>query len=339
MKRIVTMSVLLGMVFGMFANVGFAAGMKKVLILSTVRSKPIAAQSGANRLEELGFIDQKTVTNVWVEVSATTDPAQLVAQVKAEAPDVVLSFTGLSNIMSVLEEFAVPVITMTAVESYVNADGIPTANVTGMYSKLQDIIFNSYKFLQQVAPLKPGQQVIFLDNPQMPGIVPKEEVIDALQRLQIPLKAVVNGAIYEDWQQAILQYNDDPEVGWILHGAGPTSKRDGSGVNAITETYPWLQAHLKKPSLSHEAAAVQAGVALCGFSMDLNDVGAQCGELAARILQGEPISAVKAEYPRKVMVALNRKTATNLGIMFSMDVLKLANIIYNDYEGKDVIRK
>jgi len=222
---------------------------------------------------------------VWVEVAAATDPAQLVAQVKTEAPDVVLSFTGLNNIMGVLEQFSVPVITMTAVESFVNADGIPTANVTGMYSKLQDIIFNSYKFLQQVAPLKPGQQAIFLDNPQMPGIVPKEEVLDALQRLQIPLKAVVDGAIYEDWQQAILQYNDDPEVGWILHGAGPTSKRDGSGINVTKEAFPWLQAHLKKPSISHDISAVQAGV-LCGFSMDLNDVGAQCGEMAERVLQG-----------------------------------------------------
>ncbi len=132
----------------------------------------------------------------------------------------------------------------------------------------------------------------------MPGIVPKEEVIDAPQRLQIPLKAVVNGAIYEDWQQAILQYSDDPEVGWILHGAGPSSRHDGSGVNAITEIYPWLQARLKKPSISHDISSVQTGV-LCGFSMDLNDVGAQCGDMAARILQGEPISAIKAEYPRK----------------------------------------
>jgi len=73
--------------------------------------------------------------------------------------------------------------------------------------------------------------------------------------------------------------------------------------------------------------------------MDLNDVGAQCGELAARVLQGEPIIAIKAEYPRKVTIALNRKTATNLGIVFSMDVLKVASVIYDDYEGKQVIQK
>ncbi len=78
---------------------------------------------------------------------------------------------------------------------------------------------------------------------------------------------------------------------------------------------------------------------LCGFSIDLYEVGVQCGEMAARVLQGEPMQSIKAEYPHKVSIALNRKTATNLGIVFSMDVLKLANVIYDNYEGKQVIQK
>jgi ABC-type uncharacterized transport system substrate-binding protein len=65
----------------------------------------------------------------------------------------------------------------------------------------------------------------------------------------------------------------------------------------------------------------------------------QFGRMAARVLRGEDIRSIKAEYPRKVSIALNRKTATNLGIVFSMDVLKLADVIYDDYEGKQVIRK
>ncbi len=230
-----------------------------------------------------------------------------------------------------------PVITITAVEPFVDANGVPTANVTGIYSKLQDMLYNSYKFLQKVAPLKAGQQVVFLDNREQQLVIPKTEVLDALQRLQIPVKAVVDGTIYEDWQQAILQYNDDPEVGWILQGSGPMSKRDGSSVDVDKEMYPWQREHLKKPSLSHLQNAVQAGT-LCGFSFDLNGAGVQCGEMAARVLQGEPINTINAEYP-KIMIALNRKTATNLGIVFSLEVLNLANVIYDDYEGKQVIWK
>jgi len=337
MKRLVKISVIMLVLLGLLTKIGFAAEMKKILFLHTGRTKPMA-QKAISSLEEKGFAEQKNVMTVWIEVSATTDPAQLVAQVKEAAPDVVLSFTGFTNIIQILEQFEVPVIAMTAVESFVEADGTPKSNVTGVYSKLQDMVYNSYKFLQKVAPLKAGQQVVFVDNQAQQLIISKAEVLDALQRLQIPVKTVVDdGAIYEVWQEAILQYNDDPEVGWILQ-TGPTSKRDGSSVDAQKDIYPWLQASLKKPSISHLESAVQAGL-LCGFSLDLYGVGIQCGEMAARVLQGEPISSIKAEYPRKVTIALNRKTATNLGIVFSLDVLNLANVIYDDYDGKQVIRK
>jgi len=61
--------------------------------------------------------------------------------------------------------------------------------------------------------------------------------------------------------------------------------------------------------------------------------------MVARLLQDEDIRTIKAEYPGKVSISLNRKTATNLGLVFSLNVLNLANVIYDDYEGKQVIRK
>ena len=198
------------------------------------------------------------------------------------------------------------------------------------------MVYHSYKFLQKVAPLKPDQQVVYFDNTEFSAI-PKEVVIDALQRLQIPLKAVVDVTVFEDWQQAVLEYNNDPEVGWVLRTA-PTKKRDGSSVNIPTEFFPWEREHFKKPTIAYWEFAVQAGT-LCGFATDTREVGRQCGEMVARVLQGEDIQTIKAEYPRKVSISLNRKTATNLGIVFSLDVLNLANVIYDDYEGKQVIRK
>jgi len=109
-----------------------------------------------------------------------------------------------------------------------------------------------------------------------------------LQRLHIPLKAVVDTTLYEDCQQAILQYNDDPEVGWILRVSGPIRKRDGSPVNTMTEVFPWEREHLKKPRVMYWEISVQTGT-LCAFGIDLDEVGVQCGKLAARVLQGEDI--------------------------------------------------
>jgi putative ABC transport system substrate-binding protein len=115
-------------------------------------------------------------------------------------------------------------------------------------------------------------------------------------------------------------------------------KRDGSRVNSATETVPYLREHLQKPRIAYWEAPVRRG-ALCGFCIDMAALTIQTGKLAARVLQGEQIQSVKAEYPQKVSIVLNRKAATDMDIVFSLDVLNLANVIYDDYEGKQVIRK
>jgi hypothetical protein len=236
-----------------------------------------------------------------------------------------------------LEGLSIPVITANGVERYVNAEGLPTANVSGVYSNLPDMAYNSYKFLQKAAPLKAGQKAVFLEIPEVP-LIPTAVVVDALERLDIPLKAVVDGTIFEDWQQAILQYNDDPEVGWILRVTGPVRKQDGSRVDVLTEMFSFIREHAKKPTVTYWDFSVRAGE-LCGFGIDLDALAAQTGKLATHVLQGEQVQSIKAEYPQKVSISLNRKTATNLGIVFSLDVLNLANVIFDDYEGKQVIRK
>lgn len=336
MKRMVTMGVLLVVLLGMFANIGFAAEMKKAMILYFEPSKPEVSQV-LKGLEEAGFVEQENLTLIRVEVSGASDPGHLRAQMLEAAPDVIINHHSFGQLVAALKGIPIPVITSMGVEDYVDAEGLPTANVTGIYSILPDMVYNSYKFLQKVAPLEPGQQAVFLDIPASP-FIPKVAVVDALQRLYIPLKAVVDATIYEDWQRAILQYNDDPDVGWILRGTGPTKKQDGSSVNVLTDVFRWEREHLKKPMVTYWEMAVNGG-ALCGFGIDTEANGIQSGKMAARVLQGEDVHTMKAEYPQKVSIALNRKTATNLGIVFSLDVLKLADVIYDDYEGKQVIRK
>jgi ABC-type uncharacterized transport system substrate-binding protein len=323
-------------VTGLFANIGFAAEMKKAIILYS-HPADFFPQQVRKGLEQTGFVESKNLTSVQMVTSGTTDPAPIVAQVREVAPDVIIDVSETGHIVEALKELAIPIIKGHSVERYVNAEGLPSANVTGLYSNLRDMVYNSYKFLQKVAPLKPGQQVVFLEVPE-DNLLPKSAVVEALQRLQIPLKAIVDATVYEDWQQAILRYNEDPDVGWILYGPGPLRKSDGSSVNVQTEIWSWEQEHLKKPRVVYWEMTVSNG-ALCGFGIALDALGEQVGKMAARVLQGEPIQTIKAEYPEKVNIALNRKTATNLGIIFSMDVLNLAHTIYDDYDGKQVIRK
>ncbi len=334
MTRMVKMSVMLVVLIGVFAHAGFTAEKKTVVYLRAGMMPPLTEYI-LQGLEQ-GGVAQDTIMLQEILVSPTDDIPQVVTRVKEAQPDLVLNTVEFGNILAALKGLSMPVITRVNVEPYVNAEGVPTANITGLYTTLHDMFYNSYKFLQKVAPLQDGQQVVVFENPESP-LMPKANVLDALQRLQIPVKTIVSAIFLEDFQAAILQYNDDPDVGWILTSP-PTQKRDGSPLNIATEVNPWLREHLKKPTITYWETAVQMGF-LCAFGIDMNEASVQFGRMAARALRRERVNTIKAEYPQKVSISLNRKTATNLGIVFSLDVLNLANVIYDDYEGKQVIRK
>ena len=56
---------------------------------------------------------------------------------------------------------------------------------------------------------------------------------------------------------------------------------------------------------------VKAG-ALYALDRDYADIGAQCGEMALKLLQGTPVSALPPVPPRKVLYSINLKTASHM---------------------------
>ena len=334
MKRVMTVVVLLSVLAGFTLNAS-AAEMKTVVMFNfnteTYGTPMIKAAISA--LSQAGWKEGEQMRIVRIEPKQEAD---ILPQIQAAKPDIVISLGWAFN-YEIFRQFPCPVITFNEAEVFVDANGAPTANVTGVYTKLKDLVYNSMKFLQKVAPLKPGQQVVVLYNRLTPRIS-KEETLEALQRLNIPVKAVIDTTVYEDWQEALLKYNDDPEVGWIQTTIAPTQKRDGSVPDLYGEVIPWNRDIQKKPNITYWENVVLAGW-LCCFGVELEDIGTICGEMAARILNGEDVNTITAEYPRKTTVALNRKTADVMGIIFPPDVLNLANVIYHDWEGKEVTRK
>ncbi|GAK58124.1 hypothetical protein U27_05097 [Candidatus Vecturithrix granuli] len=321
---------------GFLANAGFTAEMKTVVLVeyTSEPAKTTMKQHVLAGLAQAGFQENTNLKLVSFEAPRPADWPEQVAQL---APDVVIEYSGETGVTAKLHELGVPTVSYWGTAPYVGPDGIPTANITGVYTGHKDTVYNSLKLLHTIAPLKPGQQAVFFENKQR-VIFPKEEVLDALKRLDVPLKAIEDTTHYEDWQAALLKYNEDPEVGWLVVLAWPYLKRDGTIPDRNVEVAQWQRERLKKPYVTFWVPTVQSGV-LCAFAVDTDDVALQLAEMAARILKGEPIQSIKAEYPRKTLVAINRKTADFMGITLSLDALKLANVIFNDYEGKDVIRK
>ena len=66
---------------------------------------------------------------------------------------------------------------------------------------------------------------------------------------------------------------------------------------------------------------VKAG-ALYALEWDYTDVGAQAGDMAVKVLRGVPPSAIPTASPRKVYYALNLKTAQQMNITFSDQLIR-----------------
>ena len=81
------------------------------------------------------------------------------------------------------------------------------------------------------------------------------------------------------------------------------------------------------PVVGISDAWVKAG-ALFALSWDYMDLGRQCGEMAAQILQGTSPQALPLSYPRKVSMVLNLKTALQLKIDIPEAVLQSAQEVY-----------
>jgi putative tryptophan/tyrosine transport system substrate-binding protein len=81
------------------------------------------------------------------------------------------------------------------------------------------------------------------------------------------------------------------------------------------------------PFIGLSSAWVKAG-ALFALDWDYEDVGLQCGELAARVLKGARAGSIAPVAPRRVTYSLNLRTAREMRVVFSESVLNGAANVY-----------
>lgn len=81
------------------------------------------------------------------------------------------------------------------------------------------------------------------------------------------------------------------------------------------------------PFVGLSSSWVKAG-ALYALDRDYKDLGAQCGELAIKILQGTKPSTLAIVPPRRTLYSLNQKTADHMKLEFSPLVIKNAQQVF-----------
>lgn len=82
----------------------------------------------------------------------------------------------------------------------------------------------------------------------------------------------------------------------------------------------------KLPFMGLSPAFVKAG-ALLALAIDYQEVGAQCGGLAAKLLAGESPSSLPITTPQKTVLHINLKTAETIGLKIPPERLKGAVVL------------
>jgi putative tryptophan/tyrosine transport system substrate-binding protein len=82
------------------------------------------------------------------------------------------------------------------------------------------------------------------------------------------------------------------------------------------------------PLIGVSQAWVKAG-SLYSLDLDYTDLGAQCGDLAQKILQGAKPGSLPSFQPRKILFLLNLKTAQHMKIEIPESLLKMAHQVYH----------
>lgn len=185
--------------FGTMANASIAAEMKNVVILNFPGNAPYKISQANQVVEALktaGFTPEKDI-NISLQSPTSSEEAKRLAE--ELSADVVIDLSVANRAQVSLVGTAIPVIASAEIEAYVDPQGVPKGNVTGVYSTLEDMVYNSYKFLRKIAPMKANQHAVFLENPASTSIT-GDDVKSALQRLDISLKSIIETPAFEDWQ-------------------------------------------------------------------------------------------------------------------------------------------
>lgn len=85
----------------------------------------------------------------------------------------------------------------------------------------------------------------------------------------------------------------------------------------------------KIPFAAFDLSQVKKG-ALVGFGPDFAVSGEQAAVLTNQILRGRSPADIPVEVPRKLLLAINQKTAAAIGITFSEEFLKKADVIIDE---------
>jgi putative ABC transport system substrate-binding protein len=232
---------------------------------------------------------------------------QAVQEIKKSRPNLLFCIGGLAADQAAKEISDTPVIA----SMVLRPEELKKANVTGV--ALDFSVETHLQWIRRVLPKVKTVGVLYNPKENKAKI---ETASRVAQKLGLRLEAL-----------EVLSPKDLPAA----------LERLGSGADALwgiadnlvmtpqtAKTILLFSLKHRLPFIGPSSSWVKAG-ALFSLDSDFTDMGAQCGEMAVKLLQGASITTVQPTLPRKVGYSINMKTATEIGLKIPDDIARSAH--------------
>lgn len=301
-------------------------------------------------LEKAGWVEGKTfkTRRFWLDVDSASSQGELreraesiLKEVRRDNPHalVVLGDAATTEVMLPLTGSTYPVLfggIYAPLSFYRQRLGLSEdkdflgQNVTGVQS-----VFNYVQTLRSLRLILPdSRRIAVVSSDAWPWLEAINEYFLARIREYRSVRELADLDIHfekvstlEEFQEAILRLNADPDIDIIsaLRPVGLTRK-DGSKVS-LSEVIEWLFAHQHKPDFALLASWVRSGF-LVSAAVDPEEVGQQLGQQLIRIFAGDTPAMIPIEYPAGKGLFLNQARARELGTRIPVDIYEAAREIY-----------
>lgn len=264
-----------------------------------------------------GFMDHLTKANVIAafkryELSGNADTAaDMIHAIKNQPPNLILAIGALATQAALREIDTIPIVA----GMVTRADDLrKSKNTTGV--GLDFSVATQFEWLHKLVPEASTVGVLYNTRENQARIDAAGEAAKKEGLTLLP-KPVDTPIALPDALESMARRAD------ILWGVTDQITLSPQTVEAIL----LFSFRRQVPFVGLSFSWVKAG-ALYALDRDYKDLGAQCGELAVKILHGTKPSTLPIESPRKILYAINQKTAEHMKLEFSPSTIKNATQVY-----------
>ena len=281
---------------------------------------PVLVQAQDEGLRELGFVKGRNIEFVSRVAGGSVDKLPvLAAELAALQVDVIVVGTNVAIAAAQRATSTIPIVMVLGVDpvgnGFIDSYARPGRNITGLTNEPGQQIHG--KLLSLLKDLAPASRTVGVLEVQGLGI--DRGAIDAAAR-QLGLR-----------MQYVTPIKDPlgieaafAEMGRA--GADACLVLGGPIVYANRQQVVELALRLRLPAVYYSADYVRAG-GLISYGTDLAAHFKHSASFVARILKGEKAGDVPVEQPSRFELAVNRKTARELGLSLPRSVVAQADIV------------